>query len=145
MTTLNQIKKVLEEIAESHGVINDFGFGADYDRGLSTTTKYPLMYAEVQASSFDDKMLLMPFNIVLSDRVDKGANNETDVLSDMLTVAMDVRAMLNSPDNYNSFKVGTSGVLTPFRDSTDDETAGWVLEVTFELIDLKDRCNVPII
>lgn len=144
MTTLNQIHDILKTIAENHAIIKGFGFGADYDMAVSTDTEYPLMYVEVQPSTYDDKNIIIPFNIVFADRVDKGQNNETDVLSDMLNVGLDVRAWLHSPDSYSFFAVEKTGSLTPFRDATDDEVAGWVFEISLRLTDLKDRCNLPI-
>ena len=129
MTTLNQIRDLFEALASNHQIINGFGFGADYDIVLSTDTLYPHMYVEVQPASFEERVVLIPFNIVFSDRVDKGINNETDVLSDMLNVALDVRAMLYDSSNFPYFSVVETGTLTPFRDATDDEVAGWIMEI----------------
>src|SRR4051812_5280330 len=94
--TLNQVKKVFEDIATNHKQINSFGYGDVDQINISGNTVYPLMYVVLSNGNVNNKNLNIPYNILLMDIQDN--NNQNEIESDMLQIAMDVRATLINGD-----------------------------------------------
>lgn len=141
--TLNELVNLFKQLAIDHKQINSFGFGVNSELDISNKV-YPQMYVEIEPIALNGKDVTIPFSFIFSDRVTKDLRNETDVISDMMSVSLDIRALLMSPTYFDSFAVDISGTITPFRDSTDDETAGVILDLGIKITDLKDRCQVPL-
>jgi hypothetical protein len=143
MYSLIYIKQLLETICANNLAIQTFGMGSDFDISIPEI-KYPQVYAEIQTSAINDKLVTLTFNIVVSDRLERDNSNEIQVLSDTLDIVMDLRAALIGAQNEN-LKIDLNNSIDPFTESSTDVTAGWVWGVSFDIIDLKDRCNLPTI
>jgi hypothetical protein len=142
--TLNQVKAKLEEIASRHQQINEFGFGDVWEFGAKKSYIFPVMFAVPQPAVVNDKIIDLNFNIIFMDLVNKGEGNETEVLSDMLQVALDVRAWLLNDDFADDFIVEASSSLQPFTERFDEEVTGWVMALKIKIVDIKDRCAIPL-
>lgn len=144
MYSHNQIKALLSTIATNHKQINDFGLGNLWELGAKKEQSYPLMWAELSDNSgVEGKRLRITYSLYFMDLVDKGENNEDEVLSDQLRIALDVLATLKTPSYEDLFTIDDNAPLTSFTESTDDEVAGWKIDVTFLINHLSDRCSVP--
>ena len=138
MYTLNQIKKVLSDIATAHKQINSFGFGDIWEYTLETQV-HPVMWAELKDSSFnlDGKEFDIVLSLYFMDLVNKDERNETEVLSDQLSIASDVLSTLNNIVYQDYFYVNSGVSITPFTESTDNEVSGWKCDVTLRQTDLQ--------
>jgi hypothetical protein len=140
--SFNQIKRTLQEIAEKHQQVNSFGLGDIWEIAASSAVTYPLMYAHVQPSSYSDKYITLRFSLLFMDLVHKDERNEDEVLSDMLRVAVDVKNILAS--EYFDFVVEENGSLESFTENFSDEVAGWKMDISIRIADLKDLCAIPL-
>jgi|SRR6478609_3710903 len=143
MSSLKYIVESLQTICANNISIEEFDFGSDFDVSVGTR-QYPQVYAEIQPSAIEDKSVSLSFNIVVSDRLELDNSNELDVLSSMLDIVMDLRANLTAL-NSEKIKVSLSSTITPFTESSTDNTAGWTWGIDIEFTDLKDRCNLPLV
>ena len=141
--TLNELVSLFQQLASDHALLNSSAFGANSDIDIDNIL-YPQMYIEIEPMNLRGKDLLIPFSFTFSDRVAKDLRNEQSIISDMISVALDFRAMLNNPIYFDSFSATGDGAITAFRDSSTDETAGVILDLEIKLTDLKDRCQVPL-
>lgn len=142
--TLNQVKILLERIATEHQQINEFGFGDIWEVDSIKEYSFPLMWGVLKPADISDKIVELNIDLLFMDLVSKDEGNETEVLSDMLQVALDVRAWLNDDDLADYFTIDVSNRAEPFTEKFDVEVSGWMLSIRFKIIDLKDRCAIPL-
>lgn len=141
MTSLNQIINKLNQIATNHAQINGFGFGEDYD--ISTVQEsYPLMWANVLDSTINDKILTVGIGILILDIVSDDDRNMNDTLSDCLSIACDVYALLAQENNQ--YEVQPTVNLTPIFEAFADKVNGWRMDLTLNIVTGVNRCQVPL-
>lgn len=141
MTSLNQIINQLNQIAINHAQINGFGFGEDFD--ISTQQEqYPLMWSNVLDSSINDKILTVGIGILILDIVSDDDRNMKDTLSDCLSIACDVYALLAQENDY--YEVQPSVSLTPLFEAFPDKVNGWRMDLTVNIVTGVNRCQVPL-
>lgn len=141
--SLNQIKIKLEEFATRHQQINEFGFGDISDLLNNKDQMFPQMFAIPRPSAINDKLIDINLDLLFFDLVKKDESNEAEIWSDMLQVALDLRAWLQNPEFDDLFSADIS-VAEPFTDRFDEEVTGWRVPVRFRVIDIKDRCAIPL-
>jgi hypothetical protein len=140
--TLNQIVNQVKAIAEAHEQINTVYFG-DFDEflGESADNIYPAMYFDVVPSNISTRTLTLNFTLYFFDRMLSEKVNETEALSDMLSVAQDILAQLMY--NEFEFEMSTNVSLTPITEDTPDNLVAWKADISLNLPFTSDRCQVP--
>jgi PKD repeat protein len=142
--TYNQALRVLEDIADAHLQVRQFGKGspADIPEGVS----YPLMWAvydpvKLSLATKSDKV---SFKILFADLLHEDKSNEAEILSDQKQTALDVVAQLQLPFYQDKFELEDDVVLEPIVESlTTDSVAGWLMNITLRVDYLSDACQVP--
>lgn len=142
--TLNEVVHELEQIANNHLQINTFGFGDVWEIATSGDITYPLMWTTIDGVdiSTKDKTEVYRFSLLFMDIVKNGEINETEVLSDQLSIAKDVLALLKSPSYEWTFEDNTS-TLEDFTERFVDSVSGWKMNISLRLPFTSDRCVVP--
>lgn len=148
--TLNQIIKEIDNFATNHLQVNSFGVGRIWDFATSGDTKYPALwvdYADVSINNVygsGSSTETTPVRVYISDRLQKGAFNEQEVLSDIRETFFDLIAYISN-DAFE-WTIGSSVTLTRFGEEfQNDEIAGYYCEIQFTQSFLKDRCAIPYI
>lgn len=141
--TLNQILNLIETTANSHAQINGYNFGEDFEIAASEQEMYPLVWTDVKDSSIDSNSLRLTIDLKVLDIVKTDNNNEKDVLSDTLSIAQDIYALLTSYVYQDYFIVELASNLTPIREAYADIVNGWKMTLVFELMQDRNRCQVP--
>jgi len=140
--TLNQIETALESIATNHQQINSYGSGELYDIVTSGDTSYPLMYTNLESSQIGGRVESLTYSILLMDIVKGGRVNEGEVLSDMMEIAKDIIALLQSPSYAWQFDEQNI-TIEPFTERFTDSVTGVNFKVILLLPFAFDRCIVP--
>jgi hypothetical protein len=142
MPTLNQVVKIIGDLASNHKQIKSYYFG-DFPDYLSrgTDNVYPSMFYDLSGANIAGNTLSLNFSLYFFDRMLAEGTNETEVLSDMLEVAQDIVAQLAHP-NFQ-FDITTSVNMDFFTEDTPDLLAGVRADITLELPYLTNRCVVP--
>jgi hypothetical protein len=140
--TLNQVVATIQAIGQAHKQINTVYFGNLLDfLSKGSDNVYPAMFFDLTGSSISGTTLTMDFSLYFLDRMLAEQSNETEVLSDQLSVAQDIVAQLK----YNDFdfEIQDSVALQFVTENTPDLLAGVVANVSLDLPFTADRCVVP--
>lgn len=142
--TLNQIINLFETIATNHAQINGFNFGEASDISASEQEQYPLLWIDVIDSAIDSNTLSLNMNVKVMDIQKDDQTNERDTLSDCLSIAQDVYSALTNPIYQDYFLLSFATNLVPLREALADKVNGWEMNLTFELAQERNRCQIPI-
>jgi hypothetical protein len=142
--TLNQIINLFEVIATNHAQINGFNFGEVSDISASEQEQYPLLWIDVVDSAIDSNTLSLVMNVKVMDIQKDDQTNERDTLSDCLSIAQDVYSALTNPIYQDYFLLSFATNLVPLREAMADKVNGWEMNLTFELAQERNRCQIPI-
>jgi hypothetical protein len=137
--TLNQLVKQWEQFATDHKQINSFFF-EDYAEINAKTIKYPSMWCVINPSTADQRTVNWKFNVIFSDRLDKGRKQRLEVLSDRQSVGLDFISYLRRISLYDT-QITTN--MTPFTEDMDDQICGWMFEITIIVPFANDVCSIP--
>lgn len=143
--TLNQIISRLRTIALSHRQVRRFKTGLTADLFADHTAKYPaccLQYTTGRISigyvSFLFRMHVVDLVHVSQDTKD----NEDDVLSDTISIIMDIVAQINN-GNYTDWKIGFGQNFTAEVEEDGDMFAGWYIDFEISTPYTQDVCAIP--
>ena len=142
--TLNQIINLFETIATSHAQINGFNFGEASDISASEQEQYPLLWIDVIDSAIESNTLSLNVNVKVMDIQKDDQTNERDTLSDCLSIAQDVYSALTNPIYQDYFLLSFATNLVPLREALADKVNGWEMNLTFELAQERNRCQIPL-
>ena len=142
--TLNQIINLFETIATNHAQINGFNFGEASDISASEQEQYPLLWIDVIDSGIESNTLSLNMNVKVMDIQKDDQTNERDTLSDTLSIAQDVYSALTNPIYQDYFLLSFATNLVPLREALADKVNGWEMNLTFELAQERNRCQIPL-
>ena len=139
--TITQVKKILNDLADAHYQINDFGWGDVWEIGESESVTYPLMYCTMQNSNISGRVFNFNISIIFADLVFGDEKNEDQVITDQMLICQDIIAQLQS-DKWD-FVLGQNVSITFFNERLSDLVAGVQAQITLALPYVADRCAVP--
>jgi len=147
--TLNQVIARIRTLALSHKQINSFLFAdslPEFDANGEIV--YAGCFLEQLPGAIDriEKQQRFNFRVYLVDLVPESTDseqNETEVLSDMSSVAADFMAMLMYSDYQDDWIIGDITPVTPITEGLNDLVAGVQMEIQIAVDFIADRCQVP--
>ena len=142
--TLNNIKEKLQQFATDHLQVNEFALKDPLELLNASESRFPAVVCLFRPSNIQGNYVFLNIDLLFMDLVHKDLSNELDVLSDQLLIALDCRAYLNNPLNDEFFTIMDNANLQPFYEKSDNEVTGWQMSLQFKIIDLKDRCQIPL-
>ena len=141
--SLVDIKDLLEQIQINHANLNEFFFGSYVEATSRDAATYPLMVATVQPSTLTYKKTNINIAITIVDKYkESDYYMRDDVMSDLLLITSDVRALMRK-EMYDDFEISETISVDPFVNYGQDLTCGWIMNVTFEVDDVMNYCAVP--
>jgi len=140
--TLNQVVSQIKAIAEAHQQINTVYYG-DFDEflGESADNVYPAMYFDSTNANISTRTLTLNFSLYFFDRMLTEKINETEALSDMLSVTQDIIAQLLYQEF--EFEMSENVSLTFITEDTPDNLIAIKADISLELPFTSDRCVIP--
>ena len=146
MTSLNQIVDRLRVLSLSHKQLNSFYFGDPHEFTFNGEIEYGACFLELLpgSTSRSTKFKNFSFRAYFLDRVgvsEDTEENETEVLSDMSSVADDFLAMLRYYED--DWEVSDDSTFTPRTEFLEDMVAGVSVDFQIKVEFLSDRCQVP--
>lgn len=146
--TLNQIIARVRTLALSHLQINSFYFGALPEFDANGEINYAGCFLEQRPGSINRAERTQQFNfrVYFLDLVPESTNseeNETDVMSDMHSVAADFMAMLNYTEYQDDWWIEDGSSVVPVEEGLSDLVAGCYMDFTINTEYAADRCQVP--
>lgn len=152
MVSLNQIIKVVSDIADQHYMVKTFQSGnlsqfAEIDQ--QSDLVYPLCFLNRLSGSSTGGAFYFNFELVITDLVKKDRSNEQEVISDCMQIATDFVTLLERPEylgqNADSFLNPSQTINYGFlSEDYSDRVSGVV--VTFQIKQGFDynKCITPV-
>jgi hypothetical protein len=143
MKTLNQHISILRTFANNHYQVNDFGVG-DIWEWNSSGVVYPLMWVELDGSSITDGTLTDNYRVHFVDMVRSDEVNETNAVSSMKSVAIDLLAYLANSTALSAVNdIVNSAAIEYVTEVNDDSVAGVVLNMSIDQAMNYNYCSIP--
>lgn len=145
--TLNQIIARIRTLALAHKQIRRFKTGLAGDWFADRTAKYPACCLQYSAGviSTASHIVGVNFRLFLMDLVHVSKDtkdNQDDVLSDMLSIIMDLVSEINAPA-YGDWVLSTDNNLNPIIEGENDLAAGWYIDFTIQAPFTQNICQIP--
>lgn len=141
--SLDDIRLMLKEIANEHANIETYHFGDFLEAISKDAVLYPLMVVTPITSSLSYKKTNISTTIILVDKyIEDSFEMRNGVLSDMLEVCSDVRALMRK-SKYDDFEIDENITVEPRVNKGGDIVAGWIMTVNFNIDDEMNYCAVP--
>lgn len=145
--TLNQIVQRIRSLSLGHKQVRSFSKGLVTDFFADKTTKYPAVCLQDQGGniSLSGHAATINYRLFISDLVHVSQDtksNEEDVLSDMVSIAMDLLAQFNN-GNYDDWKISADNSLNFFVESENDGHAGCVIDLSIRFMYTQNICQIP--
>jgi len=141
--TLNQVLNLIESISNNHAQVNLYNFGQDTEISAKEQERYPLVWADVKDSNIENYTLHLTIDLMVLDIIKSYNFNEKDILSDTLSIAQDIYAQLASYEYQDYFILDTNVQLVVMREALPDLVNGWKMTLNFQLMQDRNRCQVP--
>lgn len=146
--TLNQVLSRIRTIALSHQQVRNFKKGLVTDFLSDHTTKYPSVFLQsnggyISTVRHETRLSYRMFVLDLVHVSEDHGQNEDDVLSDMLSIAMDLVAQINDSNWGDWFLTQTDNSLQELVEYDNDMIAGYVLDFSLRIIFNEDKCKIP--
>lgn len=148
MLSLNGLVILLENKQQNHDQLSEgtFYFGDPWEFGANQTITYPFFGARLLPSgnSLTGNVLTNSIEIFFCNLVNKDESNETQVLSDLETVALDIYSQLRTDlKDYYKANINETAQLNPFTERFDDEVSGWSIVINIEQFYDRSTCDTP--
>lgn len=145
--TLNQVLNRVKQISLGHKQVRSFNKGLVTDFFADKTTKYPAVCLQDLGGniSLTGHATTINYKLFISDLVhvsEDTKSNEEDVLSDMVSIAMDLLAQLNN-GNYDDWRVSTDNSLNFFVENENGMHAGCVIDLSIRFMYTQNVCQIP--
>lgn len=145
--TVNQVIKRIRELTLAHKQIRAFRKGLVTDFFADKTAKYPAALLQDLGGniSLSGHSTTINYRLFLVDLVHVSADtkeNEDDVMSDMVSIAMDLLAQFNN-GNYDDWKVSTDNSLEFVKEGDNDLYEGIVMDFSVRIMYEQNICQVP--
>lgn len=145
--TLNNVISRIKTIALAHKQVKSFFYGAVSDFLNDHTTLYNAVFLQDNggsislgrhATTLNYRLFIMGLVHVASETKE----NEQDVQSDMISIAMDLLAQMND-GNYNDWKISPDNNLQLVVENDGDMHAGVIIDFSVSLPFKQNICAVP--
>lgn len=145
--TLNTIIKRISTIALAHKQVKSFKKGLAQDFFTDHTTLYPAVFLQdndggisigTSTATFNFKILIVDLVHVSEDT----KNNEQDVHSDTVSVALDLFAQFNHP-SYTDWKISKDNSIQLMVEEDPDMFAGCSVDFSISVPYKQNVCEVP--
>jgi hypothetical protein len=146
--TLNQVIARLSYLATGHKQVKHFAYNdAVTELNDNADINYPAIIVTdngilISRTLKQTQIIFNVYVIDLLDNAKRSLQNELDVFSDCLSIAMDYVAMINS-STYDDWYVGTEQPAQLVKEAFTDYVGGIMFTITIGIDFLSDRCQVP--
>lgn len=145
--TLNQVITRIRNLALAHNQVRSFYQGLVSDFLTDKTTKYPAVFLQdnggtISLSGHSTKLSYRMFLLDLVHVSEDSKQNEQDVQSDMVSIAMDLFAQMNY-GAYDDWKISADNNLQLVVENDNDLVAGCVLDFSISIMYSQNICQVP--
>tara|TARA_R110002050_G_scaffold554_3_gene4039 strand:+ start:1097 stop:1534 length:438 start_codon:yes stop_codon:yes gene_type:complete len=140
--TYNNVIDSLKAIGEKHLIIKKVESGDLHEMDLEKNTKYPLMFINPLDVTAAINTLTYNYQIFICDLVHADRDNEQEVISDSLQIAIDVISMIRE-EQYEGLFTTDDFNLEMFTERFDNALAGWTFTLPITVENDFNTCDIP--
>jgi hypothetical protein len=149
-----QLLTYWSSIAYHHEQINSFGFGditqCTNDLTTKQEPKYTRMYIVPENVELNQNHIHYNFNVIIMDKIEDDLSNQAEVMSDTLSIVMDVwtvfwQSYTYEQGDFSKIIVGDwEPHTTPFLERFETLLGGWTLNIKMSAPFDYSTCGLPI-
>lgn len=145
--TLNNVINRIKSLALGHKQVRSFYQGLVTDFLADKTTKYPAVFLQDNGGkiSLAGHATTLSYRLFLMDLVhvsEDSKQNEQDVQSDMVSIAMDLLAQMNN-GTYSDWIVSPDNNLQLVVENDNDMHAGCIVDISIRIMYEQNICQIP--
>jgi len=142
--TLNQLMREFSEIATAHRQIREYFQGDFFDAISRDAAQYPLMVATLQPGSLGDGFVQVNVIITICDKYNIQEYRQiNEVHSDCLSICNDIKVTMQQYRWTEFSDINFTIATDPFIQRGQDVTAGWSMNVSLNVFDDGNWCDLP--
>jgi hypothetical protein len=142
--TLNQLMREFSEIATAHRQIREYFQGDFFDAISRDAAQYPLMVATLQPGSLGDGFVQVNVIITICDKYNIQEYRQiNEVHSDCLSICNDIKITMQQYRWTEFSDINFTIATDPFIQRGQDVTAGWSMNVSLNVFDDGNWCDLP--
>lgn len=154
--TINEIVNLFKGFVQSHGQLEDFGYGPTSEISTSRMMKFPYLWLTHQSDSYikianKTSIPELKFVVLFMDQVNDqvnldnvnglASNNGQEIISDTFQYLQDCISTITKDWGQYGIMVSEDVRCFPTFDQTTDKVNGWAGEVTLKLSYV--NCIIP--
>lgn len=142
--TLNQLMREFSEIATAHRQIKTYFQGDFFDAISRDAVEYPMMVATLQPGSLGDGFVNVNVIITICDKYNIQEYRQiNEVHSDCLSICNDIKITMQQYRWTEFSDINFTISTDPFIQRSQDVTAGWSMNVSLNVFDDGNWCDLP--
>jgi hypothetical protein len=142
--TLNQLMREFSEIATAHRQIKTYFQGDFFDAISRDAVEYPMMVATLQPGSLGDGFVQVNVIITICDKYNIQEYRQiNEVHSDCLSICNDIKITMQQYRWTEFSDINFTIATDPFIQRSQDVTAGWSMNVSLNVFDDSNWCDLP--
>ena len=142
--TLNQLMREFSEIATAHRQIKTYFQGDFFDAISRDAVEYPMMVATLQPGSLGDGFVNVNVIITICDKYNIQEYRQiNEVHSDCLSICNDIKVTMQQYRWTEFSDINFTISTDPFIQRSQDVTAGWSMNVSLNVFDDGNWCDLP--
>lgn len=141
MYTLNEVFKLIENQAQAHLQVKQYGQGDLWEINPKELD-YLVLWAIEQSVVLSERTLTYNITLLAMDRVLPGEENEQEVMSDTMQVLLDFVAYFRQL-HTTDLSIQPSVTLEPFTERFDDKVSGHSCTLSITQPYDYNRCQIP--
>jgi hypothetical protein len=142
--TLNQLMREFSEIATAHRQIKTYFQGDFFDAISRDAVEYPMMVATLQPGSLGDGFVQVNVIVTICDKYNIQEYRQiNEVHSDCLSICNDIKITMQQYRWTEFSDINFTIATDPFIQRSQDVTAGWSMNVSLNVFDDGNWCDLP--
>jgi len=134
----------LQEIATAHRQIREYFQGDYLDAVSRDAAQYPLMVATLQPGSLGDGFVQVNIIITIADKYNLQEYRQiNEIHSDCLSICNDIKITMQQYRWTEFSDINFTLSTDPFIQRSQDMTAGWSMNVSLNVFDDGNWCDLP--
>ncbi len=134
----------LQEIATAHRQIREYFQGDYLDAVSRDAAQYPLMVATLQPGSLGDGFVQVNIIITIADKYNLQEYRQiNEIHSDCLSICNDIKITMQQYRWTEFSDINFTIATDPFIQRSQDMTAGWSMNVSLNVFDDGNWCDLP--
>ena len=134
----------LQEIATAHRQIREYFQGDYLDAVSRDAAQYPLMVATLQPGSLGDGFVQVNIIITIADKYNLQEYRQiNEIHSDCLSICNDIKITMQQYRWTEFSDINFTMSTDPFIQRSQDMTAGWSMNVSLNVFDDGNWCDLP--